>query len=447
VSVRILTGHVLDRLAEFPDESVQCVVTSPPYWGLRDYGIKPQVWGGDRDCAHLWGDHTRTAWANSVHGPNGRAKNGDAYQCDVKWTGPFCSICGAWRGSLGLEPTYALYVEHMVEVFRAVRRVLRADGTLWLNLGDSYATGAGKVGACPGGGEQGEWKGNRGVHSAAQSGKHGPRIEQMGPMTQPNRMPQPGLKPKDLCGIPWRVAFALQDDGWWLRQDIIWSKPNPMPESIRDRCTKAHEYLFLLSKSARYHFGADAIAESSITEAPRRPYTSEGAWQLDGRPADQRHGGKPRTIKTPDGWDTGSGGNGREKGKTHARTAGNKSHKYVTAYEGSDAEEHRTKAGLMAVADVPWEKRNKRSVWTIATAPFPEAHFATFPPALVEPCILAGCPEGGTVLDPFGGSGTVGLVADRLGRNSVLIELNIDYAAMARRRIENDAGMFAEVAE
>ena len=220
--------------------------------------------------------------------------------------------------------------------------------------------------------------------------------------------------------MPARVAIALQEDGWWLRQDIIWSKPNPMPESVLDRCTKAHEYLFLLSKSERYHYDADAIKEASITEDPRRPYTSEGAWQLDGRPAEQRHGGKPRT-------------------------AGNKSHKYVEAYNGSETEEHRTKAGLMDVADVPWTVRNRRSVWTIATAPFAEAHFATFPPDLVDPCIKAGCPAGGTVLDPFGGAGTVGLVADRLKRNAILIELNPEYAAMAERRISNDGGMFANV--
>ena len=224
-----------------------------------------------------------------------------------------------------------------------------------------------------------------------------------------------------MVGIPWRVAFALQSDGWWLRQDIIWSKPNPMPESVTDRCTKAHEYLFLMTKGERYHYDAEAIKEASITKDPRRPYTSEGAWHLDGRPAEQRHGGKPRT-------------------------AGNKSHKYVEAYEASDTEEHRTKAGLMKVADVPWTFRNKRSVWTIATAPYPDAHFATFPPDLVEPCILAGCPAGGTVLDPFFGAGTTALVADRLGRDCIGIELNPEYAEMARKRLIADAGMFAEVA-
>jgi DNA modification methylase len=193
-----------------------------------------------------------------------------------------------------------------------------------------------------------------------------------------------------------------------------------MPESVTDRCTKSHEYVFLISKSARYFCDMDAIKEPSITEDPRRPYTSEGAWELDGRPAAQRHGGKPRT-------------------------AGNKSHKYVAAYDAADTEEHRTKAGLMKIADVPWSARNRRSVWTIATSPYPEVHFATYPPDLVELCIKAGCPVGGMVLDPFLGSGTTALVADRLGRDCIGIELNPDYAAMARRRIEGDAGMFAEV--
>jgi DNA modification methylase len=231
----------------------------------------------------------------------------------------------------------------MVEVFREVHRVLRDDGTVWLNLGDSYATGA-------------------------------------------------GLKPKDLIGIPWRVAFALQADGWYLRQDIIWSKPNPMPESVTDRCTKAHEYVFLLSKSARYYYDADAIAEA-VEYGENRATFLGGTERL--RKANLCSGGLQPSDK------------------------------------GMDRQSVST--------------RNKRSVWEVATAPFSEAHFATFPPALIEPCILAGCPKGGTVLDHFGGAGTTGLVADRLGRDAVLIELNPEYAAMAERRIREDAGMFANV--
>ena len=207
------------------------------------------------------------------------------------------------------------------------------------------------------------------------------------------------IKAKDLIGIPWmvRLRAARRWPASAAGDYLVETQPDAR-NGVTDRCTKAHESLFLLAKSARYFFDAEAIKEASITGDQRRLYTSEGAWQLDGRPPEQRHGGKPRT-------------------------AGNKSHKYVEAYEASDTEEHRTKAGLMKIADVPWTFRDKRSVWTIATAPYPEAHFATFPPALVEPCILAGCPIGGTVLDPFLGSGTTALVADRLGRNCIGIEL------------------------
>ena len=273
----------------------------------------------------------------------------------------------------------------MVEVFAAVRRVLRDDGVLWLNLGDTYATGGGKVGECPGGGQQGErWKGNgRGVHTPEHSGKHGPVCEAMGPLTQPNRMPIAGLKPKDLCMIPARVALALQADGWWLRSDVIWAKPNPMPESVTDRPTRSHEYLFLLTKSERYYYDAQAIAETAETA------------------------GQP--IKMADGWDTGEGGhgsfhrNGREKGKTN---------------------------GVVQATT-----RNARSVWTIATQPYPQAHFATFPVELARRCILAGSKPGDTVLDPFGGSGTVAQVATGNGRNSIYIDLNPKYLELARQRI------------
>jgi DNA modification methylase len=381
MTVRILHGDCRDVLAKLPEASVHCCVTSPPYWGLRDYGIPPSVWGGDAACAHDWGEGVRV---------QALCKDIDA--------GAFCT-CGAWRGAFGLEPTWQIYVAHAVEVFRAVRRVLRADGTLWLNIGDSYATGAGQ-GKVPGGGGQGN------------------RFERISGHWQPNRKRQPGLKPKDLCGIPWRVAIALQDDGWWLRQDIIWSKPNPMPESVTDRCTKSHEYLFLFGKSARYHYDAEAIKEEVSDD-------------------------------------------------THPRGPGNRRHKGTDAYSAGD-EHHRTKQGLVrysarklaqansgvrnnrsfddAMAIMP-EKRNKRSVWTVASQPFPGAHFAMFPPALIEPAILAGCPKDGTVLDPFGGAGTTGLVADRLQRDAILIELNPDYVAMAQRRIEQDAPLLAHNAE
>jgi DNA modification methylase len=369
----VYLGDCREVMAAMELESVHCVVTSPPYWGLRDYGSP---------------------------------------------------------GQLGLEPTPEAYVESMVAVFREVRRVLRKDGTVWLNLGDSYATGGGSVGRAPGGGDQGE--------RFIRAGMIG---------TQPNRMPIPGLKPKDLVGIPWRVAFALQADGWYLRSDIIWSKPNPMPESVTDRPTKSHEYLFLLSKSTRYYYDQDAV---------REPATRfEGFYGSEGR--------------------FNSSNNGQRN-------------------DGGRSQEESGLAG-----------RNLRSVWTIATQPYPGAHFATFPRALVEPCIKAGtsekgvCPKCGapwvreveremvpgrvsgkgnraalgdvspssvfvtgleprttttgwrpdcrcehdgggwvpvpaTVLDPFAGSGTTGLVAQSLSRRAVLIDLNGNYLTQVMER-------------
>ncbi len=319
MTVTIMNGDCRDLLKTLPDQSVHCVVTSPPYFGLRDYGVE---------------------------------------------------------GQIGLEVSPAAFVAEMVAVFREVRRVLRDDGTLWLNLGDSYAGSWGAQG------RTGQMS-DRSVISAQQIAAAAKKQSRTGSIAEGS-----GLKPKDLIGIPWRVALSLQDDGWFLRQDIIWHKPNPMPESVRDRCTKAHEYVFLLSKSSRYFFDTDAISEPAL-----RP---EGA--------------------------------------------GNKTHKGATAYADGD-EKMRTKVGLTEIG--ARDTRNKRSVWSISTQPFAEAHFATMATELAETCILAGCPVGGTVLDPFGGAGTTGLVADRLQRNAILIELNPEYAAMAERRIYNDAPLFA----
>lgn len=435
MTVRVVVGNALDKLREMPAESVHCVVTSPPYWGLRDYGVEPSIWGGGPACEHEWGEPQRTANANSMPGPNGRGgKNGDGRRNETKFTGPFCQSCGAWRGAFGLEPTPELFIDHLVEIFDEVRRVLRADGTLWLNLGDSYATGAGAVGARPGGGAQGDrWAGaspergerTRGLRDGRHAGKH-TGMAALGPMTQPNRMPIPGLKPKDLVGIPWMAAFALRRAGWWLRQDIIWAKPNPMPESVTDRCTKSHEYLFLMTKSERYYFDSEAISETvtlSIVERLSQPTL------------DQQYGSDRVPGKT----------NGPMKAHVPKRS-GNKERK-AASQRGVPVDDEGKPAGAVA-GSVPWEgmTRNKRSVWTVTTQPFSEAHFATFPPALIEPCILAGWTAGQVVLDPFGGAGTTGLVADRLQRSAILIELNPEYAEMARRRIQGDGGMFSTVA-
>jgi DNA modification methylase len=337
--IKILQGDCLAKLAELPDKSVQCCVTSPPYWGLRDYGVK---------------------------------------------------------GQIGLEKTPAEYVAKMVAVFAEVRRVLRDDGTLWLNLGDCYATGGGRVGDAPGGGKQGEaWK-LRGV------------------MTTPNRMPIPGLKPKDLVGIPWRVGFALQADGWYLRSDIIWNKPNPMPESVTDRPTKSHEYIFLMSKSAKYFYDAEAIKEPVNGTAHRRKANGKNSRMVLERAAG-RENSKPNPSRsnipgvTPKSAPSGSG---------------------IKSNESFNA----------AVTDLV-DDRNKRTVWTVATAPYKEAHFATFPPDLIKPCIMAGTKPGDTVLDPFGGSGTTGQVAIELGRKAILIELNPDYCALIKNRTNVTAGL------
>jgi len=357
MTITIHQGDCRTELAKLAEGSVNCCVTSPPYWGLRDYGVDSQI---------------------------------------------------------GLEKTPDEFVAQMVAVFREVRRVLRDDGTLWLNLGDSYNA----------------YNANRGRAAGANKNHH-----EIMPSAD-RGLSDKSLKNKDLVGIPWMVAFALRADGWYLRQDIIWHKPNPMPESVSDRCTKAHEYLFLMTKSDRYYFNQDAIKERSITNDPRRPYTSEGAWEMDGRPEDQRHGGEPRSHKGSKFHTGKTATHQLDRASKKPRTAGNKTHKYVEEYEASETEEHRTKAGLLKVADVPWESANKRSVWAVATQPYGKAHFATFPPKLIEPCILAGCPEGGTVLDPFLGSGTTALVADRNGCNCVGIELNPEYIKLANERLE-----------
>lgn len=375
--ITILEGDAREMLTTLPDQSVHCCVTSPPYFGLRDYGV---------------------------------------------------------AGQMGLEETPEAFVAGMVAVFREVRRVLRDDGTLWLNIGDSYARAPAKGGSGPGknadyGDSYGKAKRTfRPGSSRADGVVDGQNIRNRNGVGS-----VVGCKDKDLIGIPWMLAFALRADGWYLRQDIIWSKPNPMPESVQDRCTKAHEYVFLLSKGPRYHYDAGAIAEPLGLASVARL-----AQNVDQQAGSDRVPGKT---------------NGAMKA-VGRRAAGNKTHKSQAAYEAGD-ERMRTKAGLVSFAERERAKveagdlagtRNKRTVWEVATQPFKEAHFATFPPALVEPCILAGCPAGGTVLDPFFGAGTTGLVADRFQRNCIGIELNPAYAEIARRRIADDAGMFSQVA-
>lgn len=304
---KILCGDALSVLKTLPDQSVNCCITSPPYFGLRNYGID---------------------------------------------------------GQIGLESTIDQYVQKLVDVFHEVHRVLRDDGTLWVNLGDSY--NAGRNGGHPGGKKQ--WKPEQKKYQE----RSGANVE--------------GLKPKDLIGVPWRVAFALQKDGWILRQDIIWHKPGPMPESCQDRCTRSHEYLFLLAKNNKYYYDAEAIKEKA------------------------------------------------KYGEHHAKYQGTyHRHKIESMQKDGATNGEAYQCGLQNPAKNPL-KRNKRSVWTVQTASYDGAHFAVFPPALIEPCVLAGCPVDGVVLDPFAGSGTTGMVAKQQGRNSVLIELNPQYVKLIEER-------------
>jgi DNA modification methylase len=435
MTVRILTGDVRERLAELPDGSVQCCVTSPPYFGLRDYGTA--AWsGGSDDCDHIAGrgGHLAESRASTRGGANKVAEAQSIPYRDV------CGKCGAVRQDrqIGLEATLAEYVQTMVEVFREVRRVLRDDGVLWLNLGDSYNTAA-SGGFRPG------------------SGRADGEVDERGQRNR-NGTTTPGLKPKDLMMVPARVALALQDDGWYLRSDVIWHKPNPMPESVTDRPTSAHEHIFLLTKRSRYFFDADAIREENAAGSQ-----SECAIHWRDRPGNGE-------------WPSGTGG----------------------------------RMGSVS------QGRNCRNVWTMATAPYKEAHFATFPPELPRRCILAGSSEKGAcaacgapwvrcverrevdypnglgngtvnkkvqvhgtvgktstfmtgkgtvndttgwragcecdagavpcvVLDPFAGAGTALLVADRLGRDAIGVELNPEYAALIERRLKEDAPMFVEL--
>lgn len=328
---QIITGDCLESLRRLPDESIHCVVTSPPYWGLRDYGVD---------------------------------------------------------GQIGLEPSFDEFLDRLVSVFEEVRRVLRKDGTCFVNMGDSYASNGGAG-----------WQGKTGERSDRRFTATRNAVG----LREANRRPPMGLKPKDLIGQPWRLAFALQAEGWYLRQDIIWHKPAPMPESCKDRCTKAHEYLFLLTKSERYYWDHDAMQEPVTGNAHAR-------------------------VKSPSGWET-------DTGVSHSAIARQAPGVHPKAKQASGSGSRQNESFVQATSAKLVTTRNRRSVWTIPAEPQSEAHFATFPTALVRPCILAGCPPGGTVLDPFGGSGTTGVVALETGRHAILLELNPEYAKIAARRL------------
>lgn len=341
----ILQGDVLHRLREIPGGSVQTCVTSPPYWGLRDYGV---------------------------------------------------------AGQIGLEKMPEEFVARMVEVFSLVRQALREDGTLWLNLGDSYNA----------------YNGNRGKSKGANKNHLDiqPRLPSGAGLSSAN------LKPKDLLGMPWRVALALQADGWYLRSDIIWAKPNPMPESVTDRPTKSHEYIFLMSKSDRYFYDQEAVKEPALA-ATFHDATGPG-YEAPGQVA---HTGSRQCV--PSGWDTGPGNHHGKDGRySKPGRSGNKARKDAT-------ERGAPKSGVDG--NVPWEgfTRNIRTVWTIPTQPYPGTHFATFPEEIPSRCIKAGSKPGDLVLDPFAGSGTTLAVAKALGRRYLGIELNTEYVKLIQKRI------------
>jgi DNA modification methylase len=372
------------RALPLTDRSVQCCTTSPPYWGLREYKTPPLIWDGEACCEHVWG----TTIPGSTRGGSGPGKKrGSAEEYGrASARGSWCQSCGAWLGHLGLEPTPELYVQHLVGIFREVRRVLRDDGTVWLNLGDSYAgVGYSK-------------QDNTGGAKRAEGGK------------QKHSSVPDGCKPKDLIGIPWLVAFALRADGWYLRSDIIWAKAHefcsggvgsamPLGGKHADRPTPAHEYLFLLSKSSRYFYDEKAVSQVGVFPAGTR--AAKGSGHREGN----RRGSKQDGVGSRA--DTGF----NERYFSPTNPAG------YAVYSG---------------------RRRLRDVWFISPQGFKEAHFATFPRRLVEPCIKAGSRPGDLILDPFGGAGTVALAAADWGRRSLCLDLALPYAMMAAARFAKD---------
>jgi DNA modification methylase len=369
VKAEVIIGDNRQALKELPDASVQTVVTSPPYWGLRDYGTANWT-GGDESCEHIKDPSKTKKFGNDEFNKNRPSR--EATKLPGYYYKDLCESCGATfeDNQIGLEQSPDDFIEQLCIVFDEVWRVLKDDGTIWVNLGDTY--------------------------SAMRDSKASPDSLRTGDGTRvssaanrnPENLRKAGLKHKDLVGIPWRFAFAMQARGWYLRSDIIWHKPNPMPESVTDRPTKSHEYIFLMTKSPRYYYDHEAIKEDAIWAEEKR--AGQGRLHYDGK----RQGEK---------------GTGQEN--------------------------------FVSIVD----KKNKRSVWQVNVKGYKEAHFATYPTELIEPCILAGSKEGDTVLDPFSGSGTTGEVALKHGRHYIGLELNPDYAAISEKRITDAVGMFVEL--
>ncbi len=550
--VRVIQGECRDVLRELPAESVHCVVTSPPYHGLRDYGLPPTIWDPGEGCEHAWGEELVLPQRGQVGQRSTGSQRPDSEDGPQEARqGAFCRRCSAWRGSLGLEPTTPeLYVAHIVEVFREVKKVLRADGTLWLNLGDSYAgSGKGLYG-------DGLSHGTDGIKQKTNAGSIGvpatfgakrkasqADVDVSGWTTRSSEVRSPsvdGLKAKDLCGMPWRVAFALQADGWWLRSEIVWAKPNPMPESVTDRPTRSHEYLFLLAKAECYYYDAEAIREPWVDRPNDIARAADGRYRYNGKHGDgyaNASGRNDHRSATATGQPIGDPTRGRNKRSVWAIATQPFGWEMCggcqTVYSARECRKLRTgsmpRCNHEVAEDEPcggiqWLAQDGGAVCAAcetfysakALERLPRAarcrscgsddkwlgHFATFPEALVTPPILAGtsergcCPECGApwervvdgatggskgkswhshsndaymgnaktaksdgyqarktvgwrptctheaepvpcvILDPFAGAGTVGVVARKLGRAAVLIELSPDYCALARARIE-----------
>jgi DNA modification methylase len=591
--IKIIVGNCLDRLRQLEAASVHCCISSPPYYGLRKYGLAPSVWGGDMACEHVFDEELlqrelRKGAGLEDLGKRHRGGGKKAAKVDqlIAVTGT-CRKCGAWRGELGLEPTPEMFVEHLVLVYEEVKRVLRPDGTAWVNLGDSYYSPR-----YPGGvGENSTINGQE-SHEQLRIAKRAQRgglrgnlgYEHNGPEMPHRSAALQGYKPKDIIGIPWMVAFALRKAGWWLRQDVIWQKPNPMPESTTDRCTKSHEYLFMLSPSERYFFDQEAIKEEVSENAHPRKAAGAAAPKHGAKAAEHGSGIRSNVSFAEATSDMVDRRNKRSVWTVEDDSAdllGARPPERERPPWGRRSANKGELAGKRAGApDMPQsfrairEQRNKRSVWTVPTQPYADAHFATFPPSLIEPCVLAGTSERGccpqcaapferitapsdrylealgrsfhdhendgsagmmqhrganyqndmrsnlglhqkevetlgwyptcrcgklhklpkyprsprlpktitaeekdaarkewrarcaaitvqrrelckvaaslpvkpaVVLDHFGGAGTTGMVADRFGRDAVLIEFNPGYAVMSAERLRKDGGMLADV--
>ena len=403
MAVSFLSGDCRDILPTLGAGIFDCVVTSPPYWGLRDYGTA-QWAGGDANCAHI-GPPIMSAKTGLSH-PERKSREhllAEPYRNVGIPYREVCGKCGARRidRQIGLEPTLDGYVETMRGVGRELWRVLKPSGTFWLNLGDGYA---GDGGFSP----------NAPSSKSSKSGVYG----NLGALKPGGIKPAGGLKPKDLCGVPWRVAFALQADGWWLRSEVIWAKPNGMPGSQADRCTSSHETIFLLTKSANYWSDFDAIKtpprESSLIRLAQDVQAQAGSHRANGG---EKTNGPMKAVAA------------RDKQRGHSR----RHHGFNERWDAMGKMQQQSSPAMM------------RDVWFVPPEANRLAHFAIMPSEIARRCILAGCPEGGHVLDPFGGAGTTGLVADRLGRDATLIDLNPDYRKMGADRIVADAPLFVNI--